>query len=78
MDRCTCSSAQCAECPGNVVCRCLNVTEDALVTLITRLELRSLNDVRRHTGAGDGCTCCHARIREFLDRHASPLPAMAG
>jgi bacterioferritin-associated ferredoxin len=78
MDRCTCSPAQCDACPGNVVCRCLNVTEDALVTLITTLELRSLNEVRRHTGAGDGCTCCHGRIREFLERHAAPRPAMAG
>jgi bacterioferritin-associated ferredoxin len=55
------------------------VTESALVELITTLELRSVKDVRRHTGAGTGCMCCHARIREFVERHAAaPLAAIAG
>jgi bacterioferritin-associated ferredoxin len=36
--------------------------------MITRLELRTVRDVRQITGAGDGCTCCHAKLKEYLER----------
>jgi bacterioferritin-associated ferredoxin len=64
-------------CPMLVVCRCLQVTEAEVVAAIESLELRTLKDVRRHTGAGDGCTACHKRLRTYLERHAGcaePLP----
>jgi bacterioferritin-associated ferredoxin len=28
-----------------------------------------VQEVRNHTGAGDGCTACHSRLREFLTVH---------
>lgn len=59
----------CAGCPDRIVCRCLNVTEEAIADAIVSLGLRSLNDVRLVTGAGDGCTCCHQSIRELLQVH---------
>jgi bacterioferritin-associated ferredoxin len=48
------------------VCRCLRVSECALRQLAATGEVRSLDDVKRQTGAGDGCTGCHRRIQEFL------------
>jgi len=60
----------CYACPQRVVCRCLQVTEAEVVHAIQTLELRTLKDVRRATGAGEGCTCCHAALREFLEQHA--------
>ena len=60
----------CSGCPAKVICRCLQVTEAAVVEAINRRELRTLKDVLRHTGAGDGCTCCHAEIRQILAQTA--------
>jgi bacterioferritin-associated ferredoxin len=48
------------------VCQCLHVTEDDLQDAIARCDLRSLHDVKHHTGAGDGCTSCHRRILSYL------------
>jgi len=48
------------------VCRCLRVSECALRQLAAAGEVRSLDDVKQRTGAGDGCTGCHRRIQEFL------------
>lgn len=59
----------CAGCPDRVVCRCLKVTEGVIVDAIVTLGLRTVKDVKSATGAGDGCTCCHARIREYLEVH---------
>jgi NifU-like protein len=66
--------ASCSNCPNRVVCRCLNVTEGTIVEAITRLELRTVKEIQRHTGAGSGCTCCHSELREYL---ADLTPARA-
>ena len=60
----SCSTDNCDTCSSRVVCRCLQVTEDEVVTMISVLGLRSVNEVRQVTGAGDGCTCCHHVIRK--------------
>ena len=60
----------CHSCPERVVCRCLNITEGELVNVITSREIESLRDLRRHTGAGEGCTCCHATLKEYLARYS--------
>jgi bacterioferritin-associated ferredoxin len=62
-----CFSNDCATCPGRVVCRCLQVTEEVVVEAITALELKTLAEVREATGAGDGCTCCHKQLRKLLE-----------
>src|SRR5438046_2048244 len=64
------SHETCYACPERVVCRCLQVTEGEVVQAIQTLELRTLREVRRATGAGEGCTCCHDALREFLAQHA--------
>jgi bacterioferritin-associated ferredoxin len=44
-----------------------------MVQAITALDLQTLMDVRRQTGAGEGCTCCHEQIRQFLEQlHCAP------
>jgi bacterioferritin-associated ferredoxin len=67
-----CTHSGCDGCPiaGRLVCRCLQVTEEVLFEAVTTLGLRTVHEVRQHTGAGDGCTACHRRIREYLERHA--------
>jgi bacterioferritin-associated ferredoxin len=52
------------------VCRCLKVTEAAVVDAIVTLGLRTVKELRTATGAGDGCTCCHRELRELLEVHA--------
>jgi bacterioferritin-associated ferredoxin len=66
----TCTPEACQQCSHRVVCRCLQVTEDRIVDAIQTLALRSVRDIRRATGAGDGCTCCHQELRQLLDQHA--------
>jgi bacterioferritin-associated ferredoxin len=63
-----CAPADCQSCVSRVVCHCLNVTEDNVIEAITTLALRTVKDIQKHTGAGDGCTACHARLRAFLEQ----------
>ena len=60
----------CAGCPDRVVCRCLKIKEAAIVDAIVTLGLRTVKEVRRATGAGDGCTCCHRELHALIEVHA--------
>lgn len=64
----SCIHESCDTCSDKVVCRCLQVTESQVVRMIERLELRSVRDVRKYTGAGEGCTCCHTKLEEYLEK----------
>jgi len=66
----TCNANACLDCEDRIVCRCLRVTESALVGAVTRLELRTITDIPQHTGAGDGCTCCHHLLKRYLKETA--------
>jgi bacterioferritin-associated ferredoxin len=66
----TCTHEDCKDCPERLVCRCLQVTECAIVEVLRALPIRTLRDLRQHTGAGDGCTCCHVRLQALIERHA--------
>ncbi len=57
-------------CEDRIVCHCLRVTESALVEAMATTELRTLTDIRQHTGAGDGCTCCHHLLKRYLNEPA--------
>jgi bacterioferritin-associated ferredoxin len=72
MDR-PCTHEHCDDCPDKIICRCLQVTETQVIRMIERLELRTVRDLRKYTGAGDGCTCCHAKLVEYLEKHAAPV-----
>jgi bacterioferritin-associated ferredoxin len=56
---------------GPVVCHCFGVTEEQLVSAVAAMDLRTLHEVRRQTGAGTGCNACHRRIRIHLESYSS-------
>ena len=58
-----CTPDRCNACPGRYVCHCLKITEEEVVEAVAVLGLSTVSEVRRHTGAGDGCTACHQRLR---------------
>jgi NAD(P)H-nitrite reductase large subunit len=57
----------CTACPERLVCHCLQVTEADLLTALSTQTIRTVKDIRRHTGAGDGCTACHKLLRRYLE-----------
>jgi bacterioferritin-associated ferredoxin len=71
------SDACSAECSLRYVCRCLRITEQVLVDAFATGDIRTLKDIRRHTGAGDGCMACHHRLKSYLDTHAVPASLAA-
>ncbi len=75
---CPNASAACSGCPASkMLCNCLGVTEDAVLEAISAFDLRTVQEVRRHTGAGDGCTCCHGRILRCLEQTRAVTAACA-
>jgi bacterioferritin-associated ferredoxin len=56
---------------GPVVCHCLGVTEEQLVSAVVSSDMRTLMEVRRQTGAGTGCNACHRRINLLLESYSS-------
>lgn len=64
------SCATVGSCPERVVCRCLGVSEEALISSIVTLGLRTVKEVRAATEAGDGCTCCHQELAAYLAVYA--------
>jgi bacterioferritin-associated ferredoxin len=69
MQTSVCSPDDCRTCDDRVVCRCLQVTEEQVVFAITTLEVRNLRELRQTTGAGDGCTACHRKLKALLQEH---------
>jgi NifU-like protein len=65
-----CTPDRCQDCSARLVCRCLQITEEAVVEAITTLALTTLKEVRQLTGAGDGCNACHQRLNQVLAEHA--------
>jgi bacterioferritin-associated ferredoxin len=77
MQTLTSPQSACTECPGRYVCRCLQITEEALISTLTTQPVRNLKELRMATGAGAGCNCCHRRLKDFIEQYAqssSPEP----
>jgi bacterioferritin-associated ferredoxin len=53
-------------CAERIVCRCLKVAEQTVITAIVTLGLRTVKEVRQATEAGTGCNCCHREIAAYL------------
>lgn len=70
MATCCCTPNDCEACPGQYLCNCLQVTEERVVEAVVTLGLRNVREISEHTGAGGGCTCCHARLRQVIQEHA--------
>jgi bacterioferritin-associated ferredoxin len=66
-------SSSCQGCPTKLVCRCLQVTEETLLRALEIFELQTVKDIRCKTGAGDGCTACHRKLRQYLEGHKARL-----
>ena len=54
------------------VCTCLRITECDLLATLSSPHVRTLRDLRRIIGAGDGCTACHDLLREYLAAAGQP------
>ncbi|MBI4376276.1 MAG: (2Fe-2S)-binding protein [Elusimicrobia bacterium] len=54
-----------------IVCECLKVSEAQVLKAIRTKKIRSIKDIIDYTSAGDGCTCCHPLLREYLEREGS-------
>ena len=71
-----CDGSRCQDCPGDYVCNCLKVTEEMVLDAVAG-GARSIRDLRRIIGAGDGCTACHARLNTYIqfavERDLRPL-----
>lgn len=59
-----------------MICRCLGVTEDDVIDVMSTLDLRTAEEVRAYTGAGDGCMGCRKRLQNFVEE-LSMAPAYA-
>ena len=57
--------------PG-FVCACLRITERELLGSLSQPGIRTLSDLRRVIGAGDGCTACHPVLQRYLDAAGQP------
>jgi bacterioferritin-associated ferredoxin len=77
MDTCQGSDGCPADCGLRYVCRCLRVTEQVLAAALAAHDIRTLKDLKRHTGAGDGCMACHRRLKGYLERHPVTGPLAA-
>lgn len=69
---CGCSPECGTACRQRYVCRCLRITESELAETIVSLRVCSFEQLRQCSEAGDGCTACHQRLREMVERYACP------
>jgi len=49
-----------------IVCRCVRVTESAVLSALENPKVRTVYDIRKKTGAGAGCFACQRRLRAYL------------
>ena len=66
------SASTCQDCPIRVVCRCLQITEEVVIAAVSTGEITTLKELRQCTGAGDGCTACHATLARYLEAPSVP------
>jgi len=63
-----------ADCSETIICHCLGISESTVADAVAVCGLASVKDVCRETGAGSGCTACHARLRELLRKSNQTVP----
>ncbi len=68
-------SQSCSDCTSRLACRCLKITEEAVVHAITVMGFRTVREIRKATGAGTGCMCCHGLLARLIERHTEPVEA---
>jgi bacterioferritin-associated ferredoxin len=63
------------DCSDTIVCHCLQVSESTVADAIAVCGVASVKELCRETGAGGGCTACHARLKEMLRKTRQMEPA---
>jgi NAD(P)H-nitrite reductase large subunit len=58
----------------SIVCRCLEISETTVADAIAVCGLSTVREICRETGAGGGCTACHARLKELLRKTSQSTP----
>ncbi len=53
-------------CSEQIVCACLQVTEAQLRGALQASNVGSIQELKRKTGAGDGCTACHSALKQYI------------
>lgn len=56
------------------VCRCLRITEPQLRAALEQGDIHTLKELRRQTGAGDGCMGCHKLLEAFIEQRTAAAP----
>ena len=59
----------------NFVCRCLQVTEDEVVSAVHQGRATTVKEIICMTGAGGGCTACVRSLKLYLPRNRSTATA---
>jgi bacterioferritin-associated ferredoxin len=62
------------DCSETIVCHCLQVSENTLADAIAVCGASTVKELCRETGAGGGCTACHARLRELMRKTRESVP----
>lgn len=63
-----------ADCSESIVCHCLGISESMVADAVAVCGIATVKDVCRETGAGSGCTACHAGLRELLRKSSQSVP----
>jgi NifU-like protein len=58
----------------SIVCHCLEISESTVADAIAVCGLSSVREICRETGAGGGCTACHARLKALLHKTNQTTP----
>ena len=55
--------------PGEeIICQCFGITDREIERAVKENHLTTVEEVTNYTKAGGGCTNCHDKIREIIDR----------
>ena len=59
---------------GVLICKCFAVDEGKIVRAVKENGLKSLSDVIHYTKAGGGCSACHEKIEQVLEKVLAEAP----
>ena len=54
-----------------IICHCLQVRESTIADTVAIYGAETVKDVVRTCGAGGGCNCCHAKIKQLIELHGT-------
>lgn len=60
-----------SEAVDRIVCHCLQVRESTIADSVAIYGAGTVKEVVRTCGAGGGCNCCHAKIKQLIQAHGT-------